>query len=104
MNTYILSVTTKPTRKELQQYITPKYATIWSKIGRKLDLSDETLGKIKQNNTDVRKCCREMFSEWLDVDTGASWQKLFTVIDNCAGEYFSNIAIVEPLATNRHSE
>ena len=87
-------MTSKPTRKELQNHAIPQYASVWREIGRQLGLSDGPLATIEKNfAADAEKCCSEMLSKWLETNTDASWQKLFTVIDNCAGEYFVNIAI-----------
>ena len=87
---YLLLVTTKPAIKELQRYVIPRYASVWRKIGRELGLPDETLAIIEKNHsaTGVENCCRGLLSKWLEVNTNASWQKLFAVIDNCASEYF----------------
>ena len=39
------------------------------------------LDAIKANNpTDVKECCTEMFKEWLEVDTDASWDKLIVAL------------------------
>ena len=51
-----------------------------------MDLTNETLSIIQEDNPhSVTKRCNAMLAKWLKVDdTSASWQKLFTVIDNCA--------------------
>ena len=86
-------MTSKPTRKELLNHVIPQYASVWKKIGRQLGLSDSAIAIIEQDHSaaDVQRCCHGMFSKWLEMNTDASWQKLFAVIDNCAGEYFINI-------------
>ena len=87
---YLLLVTSKPTIKELQRYIIPRYGTVWRKIGRELGFPDETLAIIDKDHSaaGVEKCCHEILSKWLEVNTDASWQKLSTAIGNCTGEYF----------------
>jgi len=80
-------VTTRPTPKDLQRWITRRYAAKWREIGTQLDLRDATLSIIQANHPcDVERCCNEMLSKWLEVDNTASWQKLFTAIDNCTGQ------------------
>ena len=78
------SVNTRPSPKDLQRCVTPKYATRWRELGIQLDLTDDALSIIKEDNShDVTRRCNVMLSEWLKVDTEASWQKLFTAIDTC---------------------
>ena len=93
---YLLLVTTKPNIKELKQYVIPRYASVWRKIGRELGLSDETLAIIEKDHSvaGVRKCCHDMFLQWLEVNIDASWLKLFIVIDNCASEYLIVISCI----------
>ena len=57
-------------------------------MGVQLDLSEETLLIIQANNPlNVEGCCNAMLSKWLQVDTDASWRKLFIAIDNCTELY-----------------
>ena len=82
---FVPIVSTRPTLKDLQRWITPQYAPCWREIGIQLDLTNETLSIIREDNPhSITKRCNAMLSKWLEVDdTSASWQKLFTVIDNC---------------------
>ena len=81
-------VKTRPIPKDLQQFVTPQYATRWREVGIQLGLSNETLSVIQEDNPlNVRRCCNAMLMKWLSVDTNASWQKLFTAIDNCTTQY-----------------
>ena len=71
--------------RDLQQHVTPQYAADWREIGVELGLTDAKLRAIRKDNPhSVRDCCNEMFSEWLRVDTTASWVKLFTAIESPA--------------------
>ena len=77
------TVSTTPTQQELQQYVTPQYAAGWREIGVELGLSDAKLRFIKQDHPHrIKECCNEMFSEWLRVETTATWEKLFSAIDS----------------------
>ena len=77
-------VNTRPALKDLQKYITRRYATKWKELGIQLDLNEETLSVIQANNPlNAVGCCNAMLSGWLQVDTNASWQKVFIAIDNC---------------------
>ena len=74
---------TTPTLRELQGHVTPQYAADWREIGVELGLTDAKLREIRKDNPDsVKSCCNRMFSEWLRVDTTASWEKLFTAIES----------------------
>ena len=76
-------VHTPPLLKDLYQHITPKYAADWKVIGTLLGLPNATLDIIEHDNHyKAKKCCNAMLNKWLQVDTTASWGKLFTVIDH----------------------
>ena len=76
---------TTPDPKDLQKYFTPQYAVHWKVIGTQLCLPSATLDIIEHDNRDkARECCNAMLNKWLQVDTTASWEKLFTVIESPA--------------------
>ena len=76
---------TTPSLKDLQQCFTPQYAVQWRVIGIQLGLPNATLDIIEHDNRDkARECCNVMLNKWLQVDTTASWEKLFTVIESPA--------------------
>ena len=76
-----------PTPKELQRYITPRYATSWREIGTQLELSSTRLSIIETDHPfSVERCCNAMLSKWLEQDKDASWQKLFNAIDYRTGQ------------------
>jgi len=47
-------------------------------------LSNAKLKQIKADNNTVKHCCNKMLAEWLNIDTKASWKKLFTAIESPA--------------------
>ena len=78
-------MTSVPLLKELYQHITPQYATHWRVIGTLLGLSTEALDIIENDNTcKAIQCCNAMLKRWLEVDTTASWEKIFAVIESPA--------------------
>ena len=78
-------MSTAPTLRELQGHVTLQYAADWREIGVELGLTDAKLREIREDNPhSVKRCCNRMFSEWLRVDTTASWEKLFTAIESPA--------------------
>ena len=76
-------VTAAPLLKELYQHFTPQYATQWRVIGTLLGLTGERLNIIEYDHMfKAEPCCNAMLEKWLQVDTTASWKKLFTVIES----------------------
>ena len=75
----------EPLLKDLHYYITPHYATRWKVIGTQLGLPIESLNIIEYDHVfRAVSCCNAMLAKWLQVDTTASWSKLFTVIESPA--------------------
>ena len=57
----------------------------WKVIGTLLGLPSGELKAIEAGYaTNVMWCCNQMLEKWLDVDTTASWGKLFTIIESPA--------------------
>ena len=78
-------VNTTPLLKDLYQHITPQYAADWEVIGTLLGLPSGELRAIEAGYpTNIKWCCNQMLKKWLEVDTTASWRKLFTVIESPA--------------------
>ena len=73
---------TTPLLKDLCRHVTPQYATQWQVIGALLGLSSEMLDIIEYDNRDkATPCCNAMLRKWLQIDSAASWKKLFNVIE-----------------------
>ena len=54
-------------------------------IGALLGLPSGTLDIIKYDNHDeARPCCDAVLEVWLEVDSSASWEKVFKVIESPA--------------------
>jgi len=82
---FLVGLATIPTQRELQRHITPQYAADWREIGVELGVTDAKLRTIREDNPhSVKNCCNRMFSEWLRVDTSASWAKLLAAIKSPA--------------------
>ena len=79
---------TTPLLKDLYQHITPQYAADWEVIGTLLGLPSGELKAIEAGYpTNVKWCCNQMLKQWIEMDTTASWSKLFTVIESPAISY-----------------
>ena len=79
------TATSTPLLKDLHSLVTPRYAAHWKLIGTQLGLPSGALDIIEQDNV-YRSvpCCNDMWSKWLKMDTSASWEKLFKVIESPA--------------------
>ena len=75
----------KPTMLYIQRLVIPSYAKHWKQIGTELQLDDRALSIIEANKAPypnrVELCCREMITQWLEIDTTATWMKLLNAID-----------------------
>ena len=79
---------TTPLLKDLYQHVTPQYAAEWEVIGTLLDLPSGELKAIEAGYpTNIKWCCNQMLKKWLEMDSTASWEKLFTVIESRAVTY-----------------
>ena len=82
---------TTPKLKDLNHHITPQYAADWKVIGTLLGLPSGELKAIVAGwPTKSKRCCNQMLGLWLEIDSAASWQKLFTVIESPAVSKMSN--------------
>ena len=53
-----------PLQRDLQGYVTPRYALYWRRIGVQLGLPDAKLDTIRADNPySVEDCCNKMFTE-----------------------------------------
>ncbi|XP_065913287.1 protein NLRC5-like isoform X2 [Dysidea avara] len=79
------NATSIPLLKDLYEHITPQYAADWKVIGTLLGLPSGELQSIEAGYpTNVKWCCNQMLEKWLEMDTSASWEKLFKVIESPA--------------------
>ena len=68
------------------KYVTPRYASHWKEIGIFLDLKPEEIEIIKMDNPeDTKRRCNDMFIKWLQINSNASWEKLFNALDLATG-------------------
>ena len=70
--------------KDLYKHVTPCYAAQWEDIGVYLDIELGHLKTIKADHPgDTSGCCKDLWKKWLELDPNATWEKLFTAIDDC---------------------
>ena len=60
-----------------------KWASKWRQLGTQLNIDQHLMDNIERNHqNDCEGCCSKMFSEWLDINTTASWDDIITAVDN----------------------
>ena len=80
-----MTVATTPELSDLYECITPRYAADWKVMGTLLGLPSGELKAIEAGYpTNVKWCCNQMLEKWLEIDSTASWEKLFAVIESPA--------------------
>ena len=68
--------------KDLQNLVTPEYAANWKIIGASLGFSNGAIDIIDHDNYHrAEDCCNAVWERWLDEDISASWNKVFSIID-----------------------
>jgi len=68
--------------KDLYKHLVPLYTSEWKVIGKLLGISTEELTRIERENLHKNsQCCIAMLERWLEVDSSASWKKIFEVIE-----------------------
>ena len=78
-------MTTTPLLKDLYEHISPRYAAVWKVLGTMLGLPTGELNTIEaEYPTNFKWCCERMLEKWLDMDTTATWKKMFTAIESPA--------------------
>jgi len=61
----------------------PKWASTWKELGASLNMKDYLLRNIEKDHpNNCEACCSRMLQEWLDMNSYASWEALFKVLDN----------------------
>lgn len=75
----------KPPLKEMANYIVPKYAWTWKRLGIELNIKEHLLRNIEKDYAnDCEGCCSKMLHEWLDMEPGASWGSLINALNKLA--------------------
>ena len=79
----IASRSAVPLMKDLIKYVCDKYAANWKRIGYYIDMPPGTLNAIERNfPSNAKWCCQQLFEEWLQTDSNASWNKVLSAIDS----------------------
>ena len=72
----------------MYKYVVPEYAHKWQYLGLLLNFKQAELSTIFSNfRNDAEECCRSLLGRWLEKDPIASWDQLFSAIDNLPPRY-----------------
>ena len=75
--------TEKPTMKDLNRYVTRKYASDWLDIGIELGLNFDVLKVIGSDNLQkCEACLMNTLAKWLKLNTDVTWKTLEIAITN----------------------
>ena len=67
---------------ELNEIVIPKIQAEWEDVAYALVYDIPTVNNISQKcNEDPKKCCRELFKDWLSTDHGAGPKTWSTLLD-----------------------
>ena len=78
----------RPNSKEFLLYIKPWCAGVWFDLGVLLDVPLQKLKEIKLSGSE--DCCMQMFIEWLNGNSDATWGGLLKEIDSILFDTFSD--------------
>ena len=74
---------TTPTMKDLNRFVTKKYATDWYSIGLELKLQESELNIIRKDCPQQSVTCFETtLKKWLDIDDNSTWRTLEVALTN----------------------
>ena len=74
----------RPTMRDLNRYVTTKYATDWYNIGIELYIHPDALDIIKQENPQqIVSCFQNTLQQWLKINTDdTTWRTLELALTN----------------------
>jgi len=69
--------------RDLNRYVTKKFAADWKDIGLELGLQLDTLKIIKKNNPQqAEDCFEEVLDKWIKLNPNATWKTLEVALTN----------------------
>ena len=73
----------RPTLCDVYKFVVPECAHNWRYLGTLLHFKQAELGIIFSNfRNDAEECCRSLLSRWLEKNPDASWDQLFSAVDD----------------------
>ena len=73
----------KPKLKDIENYVVPKWASKWKRLGVLLNIAQHLMDNIEQNHPDdCEDCCSKMFEEWFNNNCVPTWEDIINAVDN----------------------
>ena len=82
----------KPNSEEFLLYIKPWCASMWFDLAVLLDVPLWKLKKIKLCHSE--DSCTEMFMEWLNINSNATWNALLKAVNYITFDTFSKLILI----------
>lgn len=84
----------------LNKIVVSEVAAEWEDIAYALQYEIPTVRLIRSNHKDSRKCCKELFEDWLETNNGAepkTWQTLLNTLKEIKELHVVTESIIEKL-------
>lgn len=79
----------RPNSEEFSLYIKPWCSSMWFDLGVLLNVQLYKLKEIKLSNSEDH--CMQMFMEWLNSDSDATWGDLLKAVNDISFDTFSDL-------------
>ena len=81
--TYLFIEYKRPELRDVYKYVIPQCAHGWRDLGVLLHFKQTELETIfKDLRNDSKECCKRLLSTWLEKSPNATWNQLFSAIDD----------------------
>ena len=91
---------------DINKIVIPRIQAEWEDVAYALHYEISTVKAIKENNHNSKKCCRELFIDWLSTDHGAgpkTWATLIEKLKEVEDLTAATNEIVDELEKSIHS-
>ena len=66
----------------LNKIVVPKVKSEWIELAYAMGYSPGDVDAIQKDNSSVKLCCQNLFSNWLKTNPDATWRKLLICIED----------------------
>jgi len=80
----------RPKLSDVINYVVPKWATQWRRLGMRLGIDNHLMDIIQHDHpNDCESCSIQMLIEWININTTASWEEILCALEKLSsyGEY-----------------
>ena len=78
---YFIYYCLEPEMADINRIVIPRIQAEWEDVAYALRYKISRIKAIKENNQNSKKCCRELFIDWLSTDHGAGPRTWATLIE-----------------------